>query len=376
MTSLACKTMESLLNLSLMKHLEDNHLLSPAQHGFRAGRSTTICLLEFLEVVTRLVDEGKSVTGIWTDFVKCFDKIPKSRLGLKLKSMGITGKIAAWVMAWLMGRRQRVVINGHSSGWEDVISSCVQGSRLGPNLALIYLTDIDEAFTPTPAPTHQTVSGAASHQSPVAVVTGVGDQSPAVTGIHRMFADDCKKAENVSNEEERIQFQAMLDRLAAWSEAWQMPFNIDKCHLLHFHRNNPKFDFTLCGQKLKAVHVEKDLGVLIEASLKPTAQVLKVAAKAKGVLTQLTRGVTYRDKITFVQLYKCYVLPTLQYTMPAWRPWTEGDIGKLETVQQKFVSQVSGLCSRDYVERARECGLRTVRDSMDRGDMIALYRIV
>ena len=62
--------------------------------------------------------------------------------------------------------------------------------------------------------------------------------------------------------------------------------------------------------------------------------------------------------------------------MPAWRPWTEGDIGKLETVQQKFVSQVSGLCSRDYVERARECGLRTVRDSMDRGDMIALYRIV
>ena len=37
---------------------------------------------------------------------------------------------------------------------------------------------------------------------------------------------------------------------------------------------------------------------------------------------------------------------------------------------------MSGLSSRGYEARARECGLRTVRDSMEREDMIAVYRIV
>ena len=49
---------------------------------------------------------------------------------------------------------------------------------------------------------------------------------------------------------------------------------------------------------------------------------------------------------------------------------------KLETVQIKFVAQVSGLSSREYEARTRECGLRTVWDSMDRGDMIAVFRIL
>ena len=37
---------------------------------------------------------------------------------------------------------------------------------------------------------------------------------------------------------------------------------------------------------------------------------------------------------------------------------------------------MSGLSSRGYEARARECGLRMVRDSMERADMIAVYRIV
>ena len=42
----------------------------------------------------------------------------------------------------------------------------------------------------------------------------------------------------------------------------------------------------------------------------------------------------------------------------------------------KFVAQVSGLSGRGYDARAQECGLRTVRDSLDRADMIQVYRIM
>ncbi len=68
-------------------------------------------LLEFLEKVTREVDEGRPVDVIFLDFAKAFDKVPKERLLQKLKAHGVNGNILRWIRNWLTGRRQRVVLN-------------------------------------------------------------------------------------------------------------------------------------------------------------------------------------------------------------------------------------------------------------------------
>ena len=55
-------------------------LINESQHGFMKGRSCLTNLLEYLETVTKLLDEGVPVDIIYLDFAKAFDKVPHARL--------------------------------------------------------------------------------------------------------------------------------------------------------------------------------------------------------------------------------------------------------------------------------------------------------
>jgi hypothetical protein len=56
------------------------------------SKSCLTNLLEYLEVLTKLVNEGHSVDVVYLDFTKAFDKVPHRRLLLKMKAHGIDGR--------------------------------------------------------------------------------------------------------------------------------------------------------------------------------------------------------------------------------------------------------------------------------------------
>jgi len=56
--------------------------------------------------------------------------------------MDLVAKSLHVIQSFLTGRKQRVVVMGHESAWEWIVSSVPQGSVLGPILFLIYINDI------------------------------------------------------------------------------------------------------------------------------------------------------------------------------------------------------------------------------------------
>ncbi|BHF74599.1 hypothetical protein SprV_0501768500 [Sparganum proliferum] len=97
LTSICCKIMQKIIKKALMQFLEQHHLLSDAQHGFRSGRSCLTNLLFMLERWTKARDEGNVVHAIYIDFKKYFDSVPHQRLLYKLRNAGIRGRLLVWV---------------------------------------------------------------------------------------------------------------------------------------------------------------------------------------------------------------------------------------------------------------------------------------
>jgi len=190
------------------------------------------------------------------------------------------------------------------------------------------------------------------------------------------FADDTKGARIIECEADRDKLQEALDCLSEWSIKWGMAFNLSKCKIMHVGRNNPQYEYTMGGVMLAKTDEERDIGVMISKTMKPSAQCSKAAGRASSVLNQIKRNFHYRDRHTFLRLYKQYVRPHLEFASQAWSPWTSGDKEVLEKVQEQAVKMVAGLKSKEYNERCAELGLESLEQRRKNQDLALVHKLL
>jgi hypothetical protein len=145
---------------------------------------------------------------------------------------------------------------------------------------------------------------------------------------------------------------------------------------MHIGHNNNNYLYSMLDTNLETTETERDLGVIIDRSLKPSKQCHKAAARAKVVPGQILKYFHFRDRNHFIRLYKTYVRPHLEFASAAWSPWTSGDIDILEKVQEKAIRNTAGLQGATYQEKCREVGLETLAERRNRQDMIQTFKIL
>ena len=79
-------------------------MIRDCQHGFIRGKLWTSNLLEVLDHVGSLLDDGKQVDMIYMDMFKAFDKVNHGCLLQKLHEFGFGDSVLQWFSSYLMGR--------------------------------------------------------------------------------------------------------------------------------------------------------------------------------------------------------------------------------------------------------------------------------
>ena len=347
LTSHIIKIFEKVLRNNIVSHMEENNLLNPGQHGFRAGRSCLSQLLSHVETITKILEDGDNVDVIYLDFSKAFDKVDFLVTLRKIKHLGISGNIGKWIYSFLTGRTQCVIVNGMRSDVSEVKSGVPQGSVLGPLLFLILLGDIDKSVS---------------------------------SAFVSSFADDTRVGHRIKTAEDINSLQEDLKAIYQWSADNNMKFNSENFECIRYGKRRDIHETTVYLSDTNTVIAPKDqikdLGVLISSNCLFKNQIDNVVKTASKLCGWILRTFKTRTPRLMILLWKSLVLSKLDYCSQLWSPIGKGDIQKLEMVQRSFIRKIDDMRHFDYWTQLKKLRLYSLERRRERYIIIYIWRIL
>ena len=307
------KVFEKILLDGFVNHIRP--IIADAQHGFVSNRSCITNLGELMAYATTALKEKLQLEIIYTDFSGAFQSVDHRLLLHKLEATyGISGPLLALFKSYLTNRRQRVLINGCTSGWSPAVSGVPEGSLLGPSLFLAFINDLPDIF-----------------------------RSPSL-----LYCDDLKIFRTIRGQDDATLLQSDLDSLQAWTERWKLKLCSAKC--FHFRITLKKqpipLRFTISGSQLDLVGQIRDLGVILDTQLTFANHIdsaVKRGNRALGLLIRSVQGIRGNyDKTGLLAAYYANVRSILEYGSVVWAGAAKSHLDRLERIQHKFLMFLAG----------------------------------
>ena len=346
LTSHIIKVFEKVVRQHIVNYIEERNLLNPNQHGFRSGRSCLSQLVQHYDKIIKLMEEGKNVDVVYLDYAKAFDKLDFGITLQKLHQLGISGRVHAWIKAFLSERHQVVHVRGSKSAMEPVVSGVPQGSVIGPLLFLVLLGDIDEKV-----------------------------KTAAVSS----FADDTRVMGQVRNIDDTRDLQLDLDAIYDWSTANNTQLNAEKFECVRYGYNKEIKESTSYkasdGADIQAKDTVKDLGILVCSDGTFGEQIGNVVLSANLKCAWILRTFRTREKKLMLTLWKSLILPVLDYCCQLWSPTAVGQINALEKVQMSFLKKITGVTGT-YWQQLAAVNIYSLQRRRERYIVIYIWKVV
>lgn len=297
------KILERLLNKRLIKYLEEHNLLSNAQFGFRAEKSTADAVHELTNIIVRNLDKKEKTIAIFLDLAKAFDTVSVPLLLEKLERLGIRGLQLKLFRSYLSDRTQLVGIGNVQSDELPVTYGVPQGSILGPTLFLAYINELCQLHLP--------------HNK---IYTYADDTALVFWG------DTWAKAFSYA--------QKGFDIVNIWLQANGLTLNVDKTRYMTFSMRGPAVEEShfsihshtcpnnsvlVCScPSLQAADSVKYLGVIIDRNLSFKEHIEQLSKRVRKLIFVFKnlRHVADRKVIRTVYLSLCQSLIT--YCITSW----------------------------------------------------------
>ena len=194
-----------------------------------------------------------------------------------------------------------------------------------------------------------------------------------------LFADDVKLYTVLKFERDIADLQASLDKIVEWSNEWQMPISVKKCSLIicgNRLKYNENASCSINGVRITPAGEVKDLGVIVDSSLKFNSHINYMVAKAHQRAYLIRKFFVSRDPDILMKAFNIYVRPLVEYASPVWSPHYNYQIDKIEAVQRRFTKRLYGYNELDYSTRLKLLGLSSLEKRRLIHDLVLAYKII
>ena len=261
------KLIERVVSRRLNSHMTLNGLQNDKNFAYKKHHNTETMMVGLVDEVLEGFEDNKCTVIVFLDLSAAFDTIDHEKLlSIMSDELGITGTALQWFRSFLVGRTQKVRINGEYSESLDVLFGAPQGSVLGPEMFSIYVRNQPKVFEKC----HFNSSAFADDSN--------GRRAFAMTYQYDVLHNEVPKC---------------LEEIGKWMNFQFLKINPDKTEILLLFPKSMEKEVIIKGtiighqQCIRFSDVVKNVGVWVDKNLDLTCHVNKIVAHCYKVLKDI-----------------------------------------------------------------------------------------